>query len=111
MAMENETKTDSSKTVIVKKEPEKEPEAKAAPIQKVEAKTEAASAMNLAKPGETKVKFLVWFTGALKRFDNIQAHHMTTIRAYFQHLGLGDPQTQNDYDQGLIKFGFGRKEK
>lgn len=56
-----------------------------------------------------KTKFLVWFSGALARFDGIQAHHMTAIRAYFLSMGLGEPETVEEYDQGLIKFGFGRK--
>ena len=81
----------------------KAPEKKAEPIQKVE-KAEPP------KPkAPEKVKFLVWFIGAMNRFEGVQAHHMTAIRTYFRDLGLGEPETEEKYDQGLIKFGFGRK--
>jgi hypothetical protein len=77
----------------------KAPEEKAQPVQKVEAKPKAPE----------KVKFLVWFVGAMHRFQGVQAHHMTTIRTYFRDIGLKDPETPEAFDQGLIKFGFGRK--
>lgn len=77
----------------------KAPEVKPQPIQKVEAKA----------PAPEKVKFLVWFVGAMNRFNGVKAHHMTTIRTYFRDIGLGEPEMPEAYDQGLIKFGFGRK--
>jgi hypothetical protein len=81
----------------------KAPEKKDQPIQKLE-KMEESKAQ-----APEKISFLVWFVGAQNRFQGIQAHHMTTVRTYFRDLGLGDPETQEAYDQGLIKFGFGRK--
>jgi hypothetical protein len=82
----------------------KAPEKKDQPVQKLEKAAESP------KPqAPEKIKFLVWFVGAQTRFNGIQAHHMTTIRTYFRDIGLGEPETQEDYDQGLIKFGFGRK--
>ncbi len=58
-----------------------------------------------------KIRFLVWFTGALVHFNGLQAHHLTTVRTYFQDLGLGDPETAETYDKGLIKFGYNKKTK
>lgn len=82
----------------------KAPEKTDQPIQKLEKAAEPP------KPqAPEKVKFLIWFVGAQNRFDGIQAHHMTTIRTYFRDIGLGEPETVEKYDQGLIKFGFGRK--
>ena len=82
---------------------EKAPEVKAAPkpMQKAEAPKPVSS--------EAKVKFLFWFTGALSRFKGIKAHHMTSIRAYFKNLNLGEPETVEAYDKGLLKFGFRKK--
>jgi hypothetical protein len=61
------------------------------------------------QPEENKVKFLVWFTGALNRFHGVKAHHMSAIRAYFIGRGLGDPDKRSAYDEGLIKFGYPKK--
>jgi len=56
-----------------------------------------------------KVRFLVWFTGALDRFNGVKAHHLTTVQAYFKDLGLSGNQTIDEFDEGLIKFGYGKK--
>lgn len=80
-----------------------------APVQKAKEKPVVSEESKLPKTSENKVKFLPWFTGALHRFNGVKAHHMTAVRAYFRDLGLGEPETSDAYDQGLIKFGYGRK--
>lgn len=60
-------------------------------------------------PPIPKVRFLVWFTGALDRFQGVKAHHMHAVQTYFASLGLAEPETIEVYDQGLIKFGYGKK--
>jgi len=64
----------------------------------------------LTKPVENKVKFLVWFSTALEKFKELKPHHMNTIRTYFiNDLRLGNIDYSKVYDDGLRKFGFGRK--
>lgn len=61
-------------------------------------------------PKAVKVKFLVWFTGAIGRFNGLKAHHMGSIQSFFSDsLKLGEVQTEAEFDMGLEKFGFGRK--
>jgi hypothetical protein len=61
-------------------------------------------------PKVAKVKFLVWFTGAMGRFKDLKAHHMGAIQSFFSDsLKLGEVQTEAEFDIGLEKFGFGRK--
>lgn len=74
-----------------------------------EVKVEPQPVVEVA-PAPAKVKFLVWFTEALARFQGVKAHHMSAIRAYFVgDLGLGEVATPEEFDNGLEKFGFGRK--
>jgi hypothetical protein len=63
-----------------------------------------------AKPVENKVKFLVWFSEALGRFKQLKPHHMGTVKTYLiKDLGLGEADYSSAFDDGLYKFGFGRK--
>jgi hypothetical protein len=61
-----------------------------------------------AKP-EEKVKFLIWFTLALKRFEGLKAHHLTSVRAYFKGLGLPDPGFPSAFDHALKVYGLQKK--
>lgn len=64
----------------------------------------------LAKPVENKVKFLVWFSTAVEKFKELKPHHMSAIQTYFiKDLGLKDIDDFKVYEDGLRKFGFGRK--
>lgn len=59
---------------------------------------------------ENKVKFLVWFSGALSRFEGLKPHHMSAIKTYFAvTLKMGELDTEDEFDKGLEKFGYGRK--
>lgn len=69
----------------------------------------SVSEVELQKPSETKVKFLVWFSEALERFEDLKPHHMSAVKVYFSEIGLNDPDTPSAFDEGLFKFGFGRK--
>lgn len=72
-------------------------------LSKVEKKTE------LAKPVENKVKFLVWFSAALGRFKQLKPHHMSPVKTYLiKDLGMNEPECPSAYDEGLVKFGFGK---
>lgn len=81
-----------------KKEAEEKKMPEASSAQPVETK--------LHKAGETKVKFLVWFSGALDRFDGLKAHHLHSVQAFYKNIGLSDPETPKAYDEGMAKFGF-----
>jgi hypothetical protein len=83
-------------------------ESKEGPAKPAEVKHKLAAAP--AKP-EEKLKFLVWYTKALDRFEGLKAHHMTAVRAYFKGLGVNDPATSSDYDHALKKYGLKKKKK
>lgn len=62
----------------------------------------------LPEAGENKVRFLVWFTEALTRFQGVKAHHLHSVQAFFTSLGLMASETIEAYDEGLKKFGYGQ---
>lgn len=62
----------------------------------------------LEKPGEDKVKFLVWFSKALEGCEEMKPHHMSAIQAFFRDLGLADCEQPNTFEDGLNKFGYRR---
>ena len=64
---------------------------------------------SLEKPGEDKIRFLVWFSKALETRGDMKPHHMSAIKAYFKDLGLSDSEVPSAYEEGLIKFGYRRK--
>jgi hypothetical protein len=59
--------------------------------------------------GETKVKFLVWFSGAWSQYVGCQPHHLQAIAAFFADISIADPNTPAAFEEGMQKFGFGRK--
>jgi hypothetical protein len=88
----------------------KGPSVKPVESKKVESKSVAPAASKVAAPEpEKKVKFLVWFTAALQRFEGLKAHHLTAVRSYFQSLLLPDPGLSSSYDEGLKKYGLKKK--
>ena len=52
------------------------------------------------------VKFLVWFTTTLDKNSKVKPNHMSSIKAYFGNIGLGEAERSEDYDEGLKQFGF-----
>lgn len=58
---------------------------------------------------EEKIRFLVWFSVELEKFVGLKAHHMHAVEAFFRDLGIPDPATPAQYEDGMLKFGFGRK--
>lgn len=84
---------------------DKKIEAKIEEVKQIE-QPKQAEETKLPEVGETKVKFLVWFSGALERFEKLQAHHLSVVRAYFHTVGIGEPSTEAAYDEGLRRFGY-----
>lgn len=59
---------------------------------------------------DATMKYIVWFSTALKRFKGLRPHHLSAIQVYFTNsLGLSLKEDPTEYDEGMIKFGFGRK--
>ena len=71
-------------------------------------KDQADRPAKIVTPVERKVKFLVWFSGAIGRFDGLKPHHFSPIQTYFQGLGLSEPQPESAYDAALIKYGYSK---
>lgn len=61
------------------------------------------------EPPEEKIKFLVWFSGALERFPRLKPHHLQSVQAYFKNIGLSDFELDDQFDVGLSKFGYGKR--
>lgn len=64
---------------------------------------------DLEKPGEDKVRFLVWFSKALETCEEMKPHHMSAIQAFFKDLGLAEHEVPSVFEEGLIKFGYRRQ--
>ena len=71
-------------------------------------KAEAVEINDLEKPGEDKIKFLVWFSKALETCEAMKPHHMSAIQAFFKDIGLGNYEVPSAFEEGLIKFGYRR---
>jgi hypothetical protein len=70
-----------------------------------------AEESKLPNSGETKVKFLVWFTECMDRFEKVKPHHMSGLVAYFKQMGLSDPNVPAKYDEAMKKYGYRLKGK
>lgn len=62
----------------------------------------------LEKQGEDKIRFLVWFSKALESSEEMKAHHMSAIQAYFKDIGLSEYETPEAFENALVKFGYRR---
>ena len=63
---------------------------------------------DLGKPGEDKVRFLVWFSKALESHEAMKPHHMSAVQAFFRDIGLSDVEAPSAFEDGLTKFGYRR---
>jgi hypothetical protein len=66
----------------------------------------AAEIDGLPNPSENKVKFLVWFSGVVHKSSEVKPHHMSSVKAFFEHLGFKEEEVEAKYNEGLKKFGY-----
>lgn len=61
------------------------------------------------KVSENKIKFATWFPIAVKKHKDVKPHHMSGIEAFLKSTGIGTMNTPEAYEEGLKKYGYGRK--
>lgn len=80
-------------------------------LEKPEKKEEEIPVLNISPPkmSENKIKFATWFPIAVKKYKDVKIHHMGGIEAFFKSVGIGVLNTPEAYEEGLKKYGYGRK--
>lgn len=101
---ENKSSEESEKSKVAKAKKAEEPK-------KPEKKVEETPVLKVSPPkvSENKIKFATWFPIAVKKYKDVKVHHMGGIEAFFKSVGIGVLNTPEAYEEGLKKYGYGRK--